>query len=95
MNKTKLDYEIVSKTRNVKPRVKDVDQTIRFKITGFDSYFLKWIYLNYYADKNSGYKSLSAFCKALLLGVVDNYIKSGDWPIETIKLEYEEKKQKK
>ena len=46
MNKTKLDYEIVSKTRNVKPRVKDVDQTIRFKITGFDSYFLKWIYLN-------------------------------------------------
>ena len=39
LNKTKLDYEIVSKTRNVKPRVKDVDQTIRFKITGFDSYF--------------------------------------------------------
>ena len=26
MNKTKLDYEIVSKTRNVKPRVKDVEE---------------------------------------------------------------------
>ena len=95
MNKTKLDYEIVSKTRNVKPRVKDVDQTTRFKITGFDSYFLKWIYFNHYAKKNSGYKSFSAFCKALLLGVVDNYIKSQDWPIETIKLEYEGKRQKK
>ena len=95
MNKTKLDYEIVSKTKNVKPRVKAGDETIHFKITGFDSYFLKWIYFNHYAKKNSGYKSFSAFCKALLLGVVDNYIKSGDWPIETIKLEYEEKKQKK
>ena len=92
MNKTKLDYEIVSKTRNVKPRVKDVDQTIRFKITGFDSYFLKWIYLNYYADKNSGYKSFSVFCKALLLGVVDNYINSEDWPIERIRQEYEERR---
>ena len=41
LNKTKLDYEIVSKTRNVKPRVKAGDETIHFKITGFDSYFLK------------------------------------------------------
>ena len=85
MNKTKLDYEIVSKTRNVKPRVKDVDQTIRFKITGFDSYFLKWIYLNYYADKNSGYKRISTLWKALLIGLVNNYIKKKEWPIETIK----------
>lgn len=95
MNKTKLDYEIVSKTKNVMPRVKDGGETIHFKITGFDSYFLKWIYFNHYAKKNSGYKSFSAFCKALLLGVVDNYIRSEDWPTETIKREYEEKRQKR
>ena len=92
MNKTKLDNEIVSKTKNVKPRVKAGDETIHFKITGFDSYFLKWIYRNYYENKNSGYKSFSAFCKALLLGVVDNYINSEDWPIERIRQEYEERR---
>lgn len=95
MNKTKLDGEIITKTRNTKPRTKDNSETIHFKVSGFDSYFLKWIYQNHYAKRNGGYKSFSAFCKALLLGVVDNYIRSEDWPIGTIKKEYEEKRWKR